>query len=162
MDDEKEHRGAPMGGLITYVRADFASKTVLLKKTKRYIVTITNRKLVNINCYLPQPQLYQTNEYADCLDEIGTIIHDLGPDHAFLLVGDMNNGTHNKEIFRKFVEEHGIDDFSREIPYTYKQNSRYGLVSSKIDFVMAKNLPVDSLHFCGIDTNVVTLSLIHI
>ena len=70
--DENRERGAPMGGIVTYIRADLPGKISSYCATKRFVVS-TIGNVMNINCYLPQPQLYQTGEYKDCLSDIKRI-----------------------------------------------------------------------------------------
>ena len=101
--DESAPDAKRTGGIITYIRADHAVGTVVYKKTTRYLATITG-KIVNINCYLPQPQLYQTGEYKACLSELREIVYSLGESYAFIITGDMNSGTHNRRHFQNFVK----------------------------------------------------------
>ena len=111
---------------------------------------------MNINCYLPQAQLYQTGEYSDCIDEILAAITDLREDKAYLIVGDMNTSTHNRRAFRRFRELLPTEDWSDSIEYTYSQNCKNGLVATKIDYVLAKNFPQHCLISCAAAKDLVT------
>ena len=134
--DETSGNPTAKGGIITYIRADLGSKIRVYAATPRYIISVIDEKLVNINCYLPQPQLYQTGEYKQCLMELREIIYSLGESYAFIITGDMNSGTLNRRHFQNFVRELQLDDWSDCVPYSYTQNSRYGLVKSKIDYLV--------------------------
>lgn len=115
------------GGIITYIRSDISTNSYVFKKNSRYLITVTG-KVVNINCYLPQPQLYQSGEYKSCLHDIREAIAALGESYAYIITGDVNCGTHNRRIFLNFVSELQLHDRTEHVPYTYIQNSRYGVV----------------------------------
>ena len=86
--------------------------------------------LVNVNCYLPQAQLYQSGEYAECIDSILAAVKDLGEDKAYIFTGDFNSGHHNKRQFKRFKDLLPMEEFSANIPYTYAQNCQNGIVST--------------------------------
>ena len=87
--DESVHVATRRGGLITYVNTKITSPTVVHASSKSFLATITG-KLVCINVYLPQRNLFKNGEYNNAVGDIIAIVEELGSSYAYLIVGDFN------------------------------------------------------------------------
>ena len=148
--DENEQNKKWQGGLITYVNNRISSETKLIAKDKRYLI-VSVGKLVLINVYLPHQNFHDKELYDKLLHEITQFIEELDESHCYIIAGDFNATGRNLKSFIKFRRELKLLDWSDNIPYTYAQMCKSGTASSKLDFVLAKNMQDNALQSCEID-----------
>ena len=145
--DESVHVVRGVGGIVTYVNTNIVETTTIHSSTKSYLATITGN-LVCINVYLPQRNLYQNGEYDNAVGDIISIVEELGSSYAYLIVGDFNSSGPNLIAFRRLRDHLDLEDWSRDIEYTFSANVKNGVCSTKLDHVFALNFEVGSIVSC--------------
>ena len=107
--DECTANPVKRGGIITYVNNKITNETTIHVATWQYLVTITG-KIVCINVYLPQQNLFNNGVYSQSISEIIGVIEELGDSYAYILVGDFNSNGLNTGPFRHLIEILDLDD----------------------------------------------------
>ena len=153
--DENIANPTKRGGLITYISTKIQAETSFYKSGKSYLITITG-SVVIINLYLPQQNLFDNGLYEQDITEIYSIIEALGNKYAFIILGDFNSNGRNLREFLKFIEKLKVENWSKDIDFTYSQHTRGGMCATKLDHILAKNTQENALIECKIDNSLIT------
>jgi len=152
--DEKVSNRIWRGGLVTYISNDIVSKTVMVAKSKHYLITQTG-KLVCINVYLPHANFCDVGLYDVILGEIVGHVESLGEGYAFILVGDFNSNGRNIISFKRLIKLLRLSDWSSNVLFTYSQRTSGGICATKLDHFLTKNMPQGVLKSCSTNTKLV-------
>ena len=99
------------GGVVTYVNVKIVQDTIVYRKEKEFLITITG-KLVIVNVYLPQAGRYQDGCYEHAVSQIYSAVEELGVTYSFFLAGDYNSSNQNLRNFRFLKDMLELQDWS--------------------------------------------------